>query len=179
MNTENTLLQDVLHPDRAKNAVITDVGEYIQRLGLVVDEKNCDFSRPWGAFWRINEAQAHQFLSLFFPDIPIQEGLSVSPKFLLVEPNKRLSWQWHERRREEWYVVGGSIAFMRSPTDEMPSKAQIKLPGESVSLKQGERHRLIGLDTYGLVAEIWVHTDPSHPSDEADNHRVQDDFQRI
>ena len=49
--------------------------------------------------------------------------------------------------------------------------------GDQVKLQQGERHRLIGLKDYGIVAEIWQHTD-SVPSDEDDIVRVQDDFKR-
>ena len=49
--------------------------------------------------------------------------------------------------------------------------------GKQVRLAQGERHRLIGLEDYGIVAEIWQHTD-SVPSDEEDIVRVQDDFKR-
>ena len=49
--------------------------------------------------------------------------------------------------------------------------------GEQVRLAQGERHRLIGLENYGIVAEIWQHTNLI-PSDEDDIVRVQDDFSR-
>jgi hypothetical protein len=49
---------------------------------------------------------------------------------------------------------------------------------EVVSLQQGERHRLIGTKGWGVVAEIWMHTDPNHPSDEADIVRLQDDYSR-
>jgi len=48
--------------------------------------------------------------------------------------------------------------------------------GDLVRLAQGQRHRLVGLDSWGVLAEIWQHTDPSHPSDEEDIVRVQDDF---
>ena len=41
-----------------------------------------------------------------------------------------------------------------------------------------QRHRLIGLDGWGIVAEIWRHTDAENPSDEDDIVRVQDDFGR-
>jgi mannose-6-phosphate isomerase len=50
--------------------------------------------------------------------------------------------------------------------------------GETITLKQGERHRLIGLDDWGIVAEIWVHTDVNNPSNEDDIVRLQDDFGR-
>ena len=49
--------------------------------------------------------------------------------------------------------------------------------GTQVRLNQEERHRLIGLSDFGIVAEIWQHTERI-PSDEEDIVRVQDDFQR-
>ena len=39
-------------------------------------------------------------------------------------------------------------------------------------------HRLVGLSNWGIIAEIWQHTDPEKPSDEEDIVRVQDDFGR-
>jgi mannose-6-phosphate isomerase len=51
-------------------------------------------------------------------------------------------------------------------------------PGDRIVLKQGERHRLVGLEDWGVIAEIWQHTDASNPSDESDIVRVQDDFGR-
>ena len=45
-----------------------------------------------------------------------------------------------------------------------------------VKLLQAERHRLVGLENYAVVAEIWQHTDIDNPSDEKDIVRLQDDF---
>jgi len=50
--------------------------------------------------------------------------------------------------------------------------------GDQIILKHGECHRLIGLYETSVVAEIWQHTDATHPSDEDDIIRVQDDFGR-
>ena len=50
--------------------------------------------------------------------------------------------------------------------------------GDQIVLEQGERHRLIGLEDFCIVAETWQHTDINHPSDEEDIIRVQDDFGR-
>ena len=51
------------------------------------------------------------------------------------------------------------------------------MPGDQIKLSQGERHRLVGLADYGVVAEIWQHTDQV-PSNEEDIIRVQDDYGR-
>ena len=50
--------------------------------------------------------------------------------------------------------------------------------GDEIRLSRGERHRIIGMDDYAVVAEIWIHTDKDNPSDEYDIVRVQDDFDR-
>jgi hypothetical protein len=49
---------------------------------------------------------------------------------------------------------------------------------KTLTLRKGERHRLIGLNEWGIIAEIWQHTDATHPSDEDDIVRLQDDFGR-
>lgn len=139
-----------------------------------------DLSRPWGGFFVIEETQAAAFAMEFFPDedfeaLKISEKLS--PKILMVAPGKRLSWQYHHRRAEIWRCVEGAVAVATSGTDEEAQKHVLK-PGDKIKLQQGERHRLIGLDTWGIVAEIWQHTDAANPSDEDDIVRLQDDFGR-
>ena len=101
----------------------------------------------------------------------------LSPKILVVAPEKRLSWQYHNRRAEIWKLIGGTAAVITSSTDHENEKMYLKI-GDIVQLKQGERHRLVGLETWGIVAEIWRHTDAENPSDEEDIVRLQDDFGR-
>ena len=50
-------------------------------------------------------------------------------------------------------------------------------PAEGLQLRHAGV-RLIGLEEWGMVAEIWQHTDDAHPSAEDDIVRVQDDFGR-
>ncbi|MDN3667852.1 phosphoheptose isomerase [Echinicola jeungdonensis] len=139
-----------------------------------------DRERPWGGFFVIDESQIGKFRSQFFSSVEFSEAQlkqKLSPKILLVAPGKRLSWQYHHRRAEIWKLVGGEGGVITSPTDE-EGKLENLVLGEVVELAQGERHRLVGLDNWGVVAEIWMHTDPDNPSNEEDIVRVQDDFQR-
>lgn len=139
-----------------------------------------DFDRPWGGFFVIEEAQAQAFANTYFEGLSI-EGLRVSgklsPKLLLVKPGARLSWQYHHRRAETWRVSKGTVGVVRSHTDT-EGEMETFQTGETLVLQQGERHRLIGLQDWGIVAEFWQHTDASHPSDEEDIVRVQDDYSR-
>ncbi|MEM9546183.1 MAG: phosphoheptose isomerase [Bacteroidota bacterium] len=139
-----------------------------------------DLNRPWGGFWVIDEQFAPKFIRDYFPELPeglILKNQKVSPKILLVTPNKRLSWQYHFRRKEIWKVVEGTVGIIRSMTDEENPMAVYE-KGRMLTMDLQERHRLIGLDSWGVIAEIWIHTDPSQPSDEDDIVRLQDDFKR-
>jgi mannose-6-phosphate isomerase len=161
-----------------KSAVFAEVEKYLATCSLTVVNK--DATRPWGGFFVIDEGQAFEFAKQFFPEIELSSlriSGKLSPKILLVEPGKRLSWQYHHRRAEIWRLIGGKAAVATSLTD---TESEIKelFVGDSVRLSQGQRHRLVGLTEWGVIAEIWQHTDASRPSDEEDIVRVQDDFGR-
>jgi len=157
--------------------VFAAVEQLLLDEGLRIVSKDMD--RPWGGFFVIDEAHAEAFMKIFFPgENPAQfAGKKISPKMLLVAPGMRLSWQYHHRRAELWRVYEGEVFVMMSDTDD-ETEPKKYVPGDLVRLKQGERHRLIGAEGWGIVAEIWQHTDPQNPSDENDIVRVQDDFGR-
>ena len=139
-----------------------------------------DIERPWGGFYVLDESQAQSFASLFFNNLDVSKlSLSgkLSPKILVIKPNKRLSWQYHYRRSEIWSVIKGSIKVIKSDDDIEKKLINIKA-GEQIEIAKEERHRIIGTDKHALVAEIWIHTDKDNPSDEEDIVRVQDDFDR-
>ena len=154
-----------------------EIQQEIESYGFTIVAK--DFERPWGAFLVIKEEEAQDFANRFFDGIDLDtlcvEG-KLSPKILIVKPGVRLSWQYHHRRAEIWQVYQGEVGIIRSDDDMEGEQVKFK-EGEQVRLAQGERHRLIGLEGYGIVAEIWQHTD-SVPSDEEDIVRIQDDYIR-
>ncbi len=137
-------------------------------------------NRPWGGFLVIAEEQAQQFANQYFDGLDVstlKRGGALSPKMLVVAPDKRLSWQYHHRRAEIWRVIEGQAGVKRSSSDEEGPLEVLNI-GDTITLQQGERHRLIGLDDYAVIAEIWQHIDADYPSDEDDIVRVQDDFGR-
>jgi mannose-6-phosphate isomerase len=139
-----------------------------------------DHNRPWGGFFVISEEQAQKFANDYFEGLDVSSlkiSGKLSPKILVVTPGKRLSWQYHHRRAEIWRVISGQAGVKRSINDEEGALDVLNV-GDTITLKQGERHRLIGLDDYAVIAEIWQHTDVNKPSDEDDIVRVQDDFGR-
>ncbi|MGM0545321.1 MAG: phosphoheptose isomerase [Bacteroidota bacterium] len=161
-----------------KKEIFQNREQKIKEQGFTIIDK--DFERPWGGFFVIEEEQAPEFAKIYFGDIAIEDlkiSGKLSPKILVVQPEKRLSWQYHHRRAEIWKVLEGPVGVITSETDEQ-GEVEVLESGEFITLQQGERHRLVGFNNWAILAEIWQHTDPDHPSDEEDIVRVQDDFGR-
>jgi len=161
-----------------KKTVFERVAEALKKENFTVIKQ--DETRPWGGFFVIDESQAAAFAAKFFPQLDmsqIQITNKLSPKILVVAPKKRLSWHYHFRRAEIWKILSGIVGVKISDTDEEGDLQQLA-PGTFIQMDKGERHRLIGLDSWGIVAEIWQHTNSENPSDEDDIVRLQDDFGR-
>ena len=147
-----------------------------QKFKIIDIDKN----RPWGGFLVISEVNAQDFSNYYFNNLNTEElkvSGKLSPKILIILPFERLSWQYHHRRSEIWKVVSGEIKVITSH-DDKERKEEILKEGDEIRLSKRERHRIIGLKDYAVVAEIWIHTDKDNPSDENDIVRVQDDYGR-
>jgi mannose-6-phosphate isomerase len=163
-----------------KSEIFKQIRNELLKLGFLISSQ--DQSRPWGGFFVIEEHQATNFATYFFPHLTMKDiliGNKLSPKILVVAPQKRLSWQYHFHRAEIWKVIAGTkVGVKISDNDVEPQEVKILESDSFIQMDKGERHRLIGLDNWGIVAEIWQHTDPKNPSDEDDIIRLQDDFGR-
>jgi mannose-6-phosphate isomerase-like protein (cupin superfamily) len=150
----------------------------IKALGFHIQTH--DFERPWGGFLVIDPVDTKKFILQFYPELSDEltaTTLPLSPKILCVAPGQRLSWQYHHRRSELWKLIEGKAAYKKSDTDQEGDINIMEL-NKTLTLRQGERHRLIGLNEWGIIAEIWQHTDANDPSNEYDIIRLQDDFGR-
>ena len=161
-----------------KNDTFSETIRILNSQKLNVVEK--DIYRPWGGYFVIDEYDTQKFTDLYFKgtktdDLKISGKLS--PKILIIAPNKRLSWQYHNRRNEIWKISRGEIKVIKSH-DDKERKEIILRQGDEIKLNKGERHRIVGTYIYSVVAEIWIHTDKDNPSDEDDIVRVQDDYGR-
>ena len=120
----------------------------INSLGFEIIYK--DFEKPWGGYLVIDESQAQDFANKFFDGLNVDSlkiGGKLSPKILIVNPNSKLSWQYHHRRAEIWRVYKGSVGVSKSMNDnEQPMV--ILNEKDHIELKQGERQRLNGIDEY-------------------------------
>jgi mannose-6-phosphate isomerase-like protein (cupin superfamily) len=164
--------------EQEKSNVFNEVRNVLegQNFQIVAEDQ----TRPWGGFFVLAEDQAQKFADKYFNGIAVDDlkiSGKLSPKVLIVAPEKRLSWQYHDRRAEIWQVIKGTVGIITSLTD---AEGELKeyAPGDRILLKKGLRHRAAGLSDWGIIAEIWQHTDSANPSDESDIVRVEDDFGR-
>ena len=149
-------------------------------FGLKVDESQSTYDRPWGGYLRIHEESYAQFAAAYWQGVDIPSpstGMKLAPKILLIAPKTRLSLQYHLRRSEHWRVLDGPVkVFTGTSNDDL-----LETPRHAcdvVRIAISEWHRIVGTNNWARVAEIWQHAVATHPSDEEDIVRVQDDFGR-
>jgi mannose-1-phosphate guanylyltransferase len=105
--------------------------------------------RPWGSFEKFNE----------------NERCTV--KLLDIEPDSRLSLQYHNNRKEFWKIVKGS-----AKVEVQNEKSSLK-EGDDIIIPSGARHRIQASNSGCIVLEI------SYGSfDENDIVRIEDDYDR-
>ena len=82
-----------------------EIEKELQSLGFTII--GADLVRPWGAFYYVDENQAQDFSNHFFNGFDVNtlkiDG-KLSPKILMIKPQLKLSWQYHNRRAEIWQV---------------------------------------------------------------------------
>lgn len=164
----------------SKEKAFTAVKAWLKDLSIEI--AGTDDQRPWGGFFVISQASTDHFINTFFPELGKDEiykyGSELRPKILLVGPHQELSWQYHNRRAELWKVAAGSVGVMTSPDNAPPDTYLTLAAGEFTKHDNQVRHRLIGLDRWGVVAEIWQHTIKDGPSNEEDIVRLEDSYGR-
>jgi mannose-6-phosphate isomerase len=145
-------------------------------FGLRLAEINA--TKPWGGYLRFTRDSLGSFLYAYWLDMAVKlpgGEVSVDPKVLLVAPGASLSLQWHQRRDEFWRVLDGPVRVVWGQSwDHL--QVQEYQAGQGIFIPRRQWHRLIGLQGWARVAEIWQHADPQHPSEEQDVLRVQDDY---
>ena len=127
-----------------KTVVVKGIQTDFESAGYDVVEVNSD--KPWGAYLRITNDQADDFVADFFPSLtPDQarmgiEGVELSPKILIVSPAQRLSWQYHNNRAERWVFLTDGMYF-KSLTDKQ---------GEVRAVAAGEEYNFYRASDTGL-----------------------------
>ena len=106
--------------------------------------------RPWGSF------------EVLYNDT------NYKIKRLIIEPGKRISYQYHNQRSEFWVVVRGYGKFTQDDCVRLVEE------GDTIHIPIGSHHRIENTSAENLIiAEVQLGV-----CDEADIIRINDDFNR-
>ena len=108
--------------------------------------------RPWGAFTVLDEAPTYKV------------------KRIEVLPDKRLSYQRHERRSEHWMVVAGTAKVT------LDGREIVLETGGTVDVPVGAAHRIENISKELLV---FIEIQRGAYFGEDDIQRFQDDYGRV
>ena len=117
----------------------------LQSVGILTE------TRPWGKFEVLLDAS------------------DVKVKRITVNPGQRLSYQYHEKRREVWTVVKGMLTIV------LEDEKLFRGKGQSIKIPLGDKHRAWN-ETESPVVFIEVQTETYFGED--DIIRIKDDYKR-
>jgi len=136
---------------RDESVKVKDVVDILkERKDTRVDD-HLKVYKPWGAYTILEEESFYKV------------------KRLTVLPGKRLSYQMHYHRHENWIVVSGTAIVVIDDVEHLVRS------GESIYIKSGEKHRLI--NSGNLILEV-IEVQNGQYLGEDDIVRYEDDFIR-
>jgi mannose-6-phosphate isomerase len=106
-------------------------------------------TRPWGSFEKFHE------------------NMSCTVKLIYINPNSRLSLQYHDKRSEFWKIVYGRAHI------QIDDKSFVLCEGQSIEIPNKAKHRVEAKETKCIILEISYGT-----FDENDIVRLDDDYKR-
>jgi mannose-6-phosphate isomerase len=117
------------------------------------DDKGREYSeRPWGSYTVLDD-----------------EMFDHKVKRIVVTPGKRLSYQFHAKRAEHWFIVSGQATVILDGVQHDLG------PGSSIDIAIGQAHRC---ENYGTVPVVFIEVQHGTYFGEDDIVRLEDDFGR-
>lgn len=107
--------------------------------------------RPWGQFTVLLDGDTHKV------------------KELIVQPGQRLSYQYHHKRDEHWFVVSGRATVV------IDDSVSVLDAGASIDIVRKQKHRICNEDTVPLII---IETQTGEYFGEDDIVRLEDDYHR-
>lgn len=90
-------------------------------------------------------------------------------KQITVNPGQRLSYQYHEKRKEQWTIVLGSATII------LDDEKYFRYKGQSIHIPLGAKHRIINETDEPLV---FIEVQTGESFEEEDIIRIDDDYGR-
>ena len=107
--------------------------------------------RPWGQYWVLDDSTTHKV------------------KRIEVDPDERLSYQYHHRRSEVWTIVSG---VGRITLDGIVKDYKV---GDTAIITQGMKHRI---ENPMAIPLVFIEVQHGTYFGEDDIVRIADDYQR-
>ena len=92
-------------------------------------------------------------------------------KQLIVNPEQKLSYQYHDKRAEVWTIVAGSATII------LDDEKVFRNYGETIRIPKGSKHRIINEDKFKNLEIIEVQHGTYFGED--DIVRIEDGYNRI
>lgn len=108
--------------------------------------------RQWGGYRVILDSPTHKV------------------KEITVNSGERLSLQYHNHRKEHWYIVSGIAKAIKGKTP------RILTAGDSIDIHLGEVHRI---ENIGKETLVFIEVQTGESFDENDIIRLEDDYGRV
>jgi len=108
--------------------------------------------RPWGKF------------EVLLDDV------NTKVKRITVNPNQRLSYQYHHKRSEHWVIIKGIATII------LNGLKIIKHPGDSIFIPVETKHRIINENAFSDL--VFVEVQIGSYFGEDDIVRLEDDYER-
>ena len=109
-------------------------------------------NRPWGAFHILAEDENYKI------------------KKIIVNPGKRMSYQFHNKRSECWIIIQGTAKI------NLNDKIELFKKGDIIEIPIKAKHRVENINDSDL---IFIEVQTGEYFGEDDIVRIEDDFNRI
>ena len=108
--------------------------------------------RPWGVFYVIHDEDNYKL------------------KRIEVDPSKRLSYQYHQKRSEVWVIINGYGTITLEGEEKECSNGQI------IKIQKGMKHRI---ENKGNEKLVFIEVQTGDYFGEEDIIRIEDDYNRV
>ena len=117
------------------------------------DDQGREYSeRPWGSFTVLDDT-----------------AFDHKVKRIVVAPGKRLSYQFHAKRAEHWFIVSGQATVVLDGVEYERG------PGSAIDIELGQAHRC---ENHGATPVVFIEVQHGTYFGEDDIVRLEDDFGR-
>ncbi len=148
-------VKDLVIVDCKEALLVADINQpqAIREVAKQVEEslKHDPSQRPWGFYEVLSDEEDHKV------------------KKIVVYPDKRLSYQSHQKRAEHWFIVSGQAVVTLDDEEHQLSA------GQAIDIPRGSKHRIANYSDKNMT---FIEVQTGNYFGEDDIERYEDDYGR-